>query len=228
MNVPFSKPINLGGAERVASIAVGAGLVGYGIYRRSGVTPFLALLGLLVIRRGASGYCPGYHRLGLSTNHTSSGVPDGKGLKVEKTVFIARAPSQVYGYWRNMENLPKFMPHVQSVRSDNDRLSHWKVEGPAGHSVEWDAEIINDHPGEMIAWQTLPGAEVQSAGTTRFESLDNGRATRLTVQMKYQPPAGRLGAFVADIFGESPDQQLEADLNRFKLMIEADGDGEIP
>jgi len=201
----------------------GAALIGFGIARRSAATPWLALLGGLLIQRGIRGNCPVYQRLGFNTNRTATGVPDGKGVKVEKTVFIAKAPAQVYACWRDLENLPKFMPHVRSIKASNDRLSHWRIEGPAGYEVAWDAEIINDHPGEMIAWQTLPGAEVQSAGTTRFEALDEGRATRLTVQLKYQPPAGRFGAVVAGIFGESPDRQLEEDLRRFKTMIETDG-----
>src|SRR5689334_3733897 len=103
MNATSPSPhINLGSAERLASIAAGAGLVGVGIYRRSALTPFLALLGYLVIRRGTMGYCPAYQRFGINTNHTASGVPGGYGVKVEKTVFIARAPAQVYAWWRDM------------------------------------------------------------------------------------------------------------------------------
>lgn len=219
-------PVNLAASERILSMVGGAALIGFGIARRSAATPFLALLGGLLIRRGARGNCPVYERFGINTNRTASGVPGGRGLKLEKTVFIARSPAQVYAFWRNLENLPNFLPHVHSVRVDNARLSHWRVEGPAGHAVEWDAEVINDHPGEMIAWQTLPGAEVQSAGSTRFEPLDEGRATRLTVQLKYHPPAGKVGAALADLFGESPDRQLEEDLYRFKTMIESDGDGQ--
>ncbi len=92
--------------------------------------------------------------------------------------------------------------------------------------MEWDAEIINEHPGEMIAWRSLPGADVESAGTVRFESRNGGASTHLRVTLQYHPPAGRAGVTVAGILGESPERQLAADLRTFKEMMESDGDGE--
>ncbi len=218
--------VNVADAERVASILGGVVLTAYGISQRSGITPLALFFGGLLLFRGASGKCELYRKLGVDTSwpRQERGVPGDKGINVEKSVEIDRASAQVYGYWRALENLPKFMPHLTSVTETADGISHWVVKGPVGTSMEWDAEIINDHPGEMIAWQTLPGAGVQSAGTVRFESVNQGRSTKLTVALQYQPPMGNVGAMAARIFGEAPDQQLSADLARFKELIETDTD----
>lgn len=224
--------INIGTTERIVSALGGAALFGAGLKQRSSVTPFLLVAGGLLAARGITGHCDAYERLRINTAESGHGneygVPGNRGFKVEKSVEIKRAPAQVYGYWRQLKNLPKFMPHLHSVEETGPRTSHWVVKGPAGKSVSWDAEIINEHPGEMIAWQTLPGATVQSAGTVRFESLKNGQNTRVSVSLQYAPPAGNFGATVARIFGEAPEQQLEKDLTQFRTLLESDSDaGEV-
>lgn len=217
--------VNVGQNERLASVAGGIALAGWGIYRRSGITPFLLFLGGALIRRGFTGHCELKEKLGLAELPTAeeSGVPGEQGFHLMKSVDISgRSPAQVFQYWRNFENLPVFMPHLQAVTVTGDRTSHWVVEGPAGTSVEWDAEIINEHPDEMIAWQTLPGAQVKSAGSVRFHPIDDGSGTRVTVNLEFDPPAGKLGAVVARIFGESPGQQLDEDLSRFRQLVESE------
>ncbi len=220
--------INIGTTERIVSALGGAALFGAGLRQRSGASPFLLLAGGLLAARGITGHCDAYERLNINTNEPSHandyGVQGNRGFKVEDAIEIRRAPAQVYGYWRQLKNLPRFMPHLHSVEETGPRTSHWVVKGPAGKSVSWDAEIINEHPGEMIAWQTLPGATVQSAGTVRFESLNGGRNTLVSVSLQYAPPAGHLGATVARIFGEAPEQQLEKDLAQFKSLLESDTD----
>ncbi len=218
-----SPRINVADKERIASLAGGAAMVIYGLVRRSRMSPVLAVLGGLLIRRGFTGRCPAFRGMGLSTAQPKSdtGVPDGAGYRVEKAITIDRPVSRVFQYWRDLENLPHFMPHLKSVKVLSDRLSHWTVEGPAG-PVEWDAEIINEHPDSLIAWQTLPGADVQSAGTVRFEPIDGDHRTHVSVVLKFNPPAGALGGVVARILGESPAQQLEEDLGRFKILLEAE------
>jgi uncharacterized membrane protein len=126
---------------------------------------------------------------------------------------------ELYHFWHNLANLPSVMPHIKSVTVDGSR-SHWKVAGPAGYDVAWDAEFITEKPGEIIAWQSLPGSDVQNAGSIHFEPSQNGFATILKVALEYLPPGGKAGALVARLFGEAPDQQLEADLARFKEQIE--------
>ena len=215
--------INIPQAERTGSVAAGAGLILYGLSRRSLGGVVLALLGGALVRRGVTGHCEVYEKLGVNSRllNTESGVRGNKGIKVVKTITVARPPQEVYRYWRKLENLPRFMEHVESVRELDDRRSAWVVKGPMGHDVEWTAQIISDREGEMISWESLPGAEVQNAGSVWFEAVGGGSSTEVKVSLQYQPPAGVLGAAVAKFFGEAPEQQLENDLGRFKRLIEA-------
>ncbi len=214
--------INVPQPERIGSIATGAGLVLYGASRRSFGGLLIALLGGALIHRGATGHCNVYEKLGINSRqlNTEKGVRGDKGIKVVKTITVSRSPQEVYRYWRNLENLPRFMEHVESVRELDDRRSAWVVKGPMGHDVEWTAEIITDREGEIIAWESLPGAEVQNAGSVWFSPAADG-GTEVKVSLQYQPPGGVVGATVAKMFGEAPEQQLDQDLNRVKELIEA-------
>jgi len=147
-----------------------------------------------------------------------------RGPRVEKSITINRSPEELYQFWHNFESLPTFMNHLESVRVIGDRRSHWVAKGPAGTSVEWDAEIITDKPNELIAWRSLEGSDVDNAGSVRFERAAGGRGTVLRVKLSYNPPAGRLGATIAKLFGESPEKQVLVDLHRFKQLMET---GEI-
>jgi uncharacterized membrane protein len=138
-----------------------------------------------------------------------------------KSVTVGRPAQEVYRYWRKLENLAHFMNHVKSVTEIDERRSTWVVKGPMGTDLEWTAQILTDREGELIAWESLPGAEVQNAGSVRFETVGDGR-TEVRVSLQYQPPAGVIGATVAKLFGENPEQQLDEDLARFKKLIEAD------
>lgn len=214
--------INVPQAERIGSVAAGAGLALYGLSRKSIGGLLLAIVGGALIKRGATGHCEMYSALGINSRqlNTETGVPGDKGIKVVKTITVSRSPQEVYRYWRNLENLPRFMEHVESVRELDSRRSAWVVKGPMGHDVEWTAQIVNEREGEMIAWESLPGAEVQNAGSVWFQAAPNG-GTEVKVSLQYLPPAGVVGAAVAKIFGEAPDQQLENDLNKFKSLIES-------
>ncbi len=211
---------NVSKPERIASLTAGAGLVAFGATRRSWWGWLLALAGGALMYRGGSGHCEVYRRLGVDTArpHAARGVPDHKGVKVEQTVFLERQPEQVYRYWRRIENLPRFMPHLISVEEKNDRISHWVANGPGGTKLEWDAEILVDREGELISWESIPGAQVENAGSVWFQPQDGG--TRVKLSMKYNPPAGMLGATVAKILGQAPEQQLASDLKRFKKLLE--------
>jgi uncharacterized membrane protein len=214
-------PVNVGDAERYGSIIGGAALIVTGLSRRTIPGLFLAAAGGLFIMRGVAGHCRLYDSIGMSTAPSRrSGVPDRTGHKVEKTILIGRAPHDVFRFWRNLENLPQFMETLESVRILDDRHSHWVVKGPAGQRLEWDAEIVNEHPGEMISWQTLPGADVQSAGTVRFTPAEGGNSTLLRVVLEFHPPGGSIGAKFARIFGNDPAAQLERDLALLKEKME--------
>lgn len=139
---------------------------------------------------------------------------------VEKAMTINRSPEEVYQAWRDFSNLPRFMLHLESVQVMGDGRSRWKAKAPAGRTVEWDAEITEDRPNEVIAWRSLPGADVQNSGTVRFNPAPGGRGTEVRVKLQYDPPAGVVGATVAKLFGEEPNQQLREDLYRFKQVLE--------
>jgi uncharacterized membrane protein len=146
-------------------------------------------------------------------------------LHVEKSIAVNRSPEECYRFWHDFESFPRFMRHVESVRLTGENRMHWSARGPAGRSVEWDAELIADEPGRYLAWRSLEGSEVDNAGTVRFEPAPGGRGTIVRVTMRYSPPGGVAGAMVAKMFGEEPSQQIDEDLRRFKWMIET---GEIP
>jgi uncharacterized membrane protein len=145
-------------------------------------------------------------------------------ISVEKFVTINRNPEDCYRYWRNIENFPHFMKHLESVQALDSKRSHWKAKAPAGASVEWDAEIVGDNPGQFLAWRSMEGADIENAGIVRFEKAPGNRGTIVRLQMRYKPPGGKLGAMVAKIFGEEPAIQVESDLRRFKQLMET---GEI-
>jgi uncharacterized membrane protein len=219
--------VNVGQTERWASAIGGGALALYGITRGSLGGIALALVGAALVQRGFSGHCNLYEAMSFSTaddaslrNSENVSVPAGRGIKMEKSVTINRAPEELYRFWRNFENLPRFMNHLESVRETGAGRSHWTAKAPAGSTVEWDAEIYNEKEGEMIAWRTLEGADVASAGSVHFEPASGGRGTVVRVVLKYDPPGGKLGALVARLFGENPERQITEDLGRFKQLME--------
>ena len=138
-------------------------------------------------------------------------------------INVQREPAEVFRHWRKLENLARFMDHVESVQEIDRERSHWVVRGPLGQQLQWDARIVNESQGEMIAWESLPGADVNNAGSVYFEPNGEG-GTSLKVILQYYPPAGQVGAAAAYVLGESPDQQLREDLSRFKEIIEEKAD----
>src|SRR5581483_8390332 len=149
------------------------------------------------------------------------GVAAGHGYKIEGAVTVNKPAGDLYRFWRQLDNLPRFMDHLKEVRMLGNGRSHWVAEGPMGTSVEWDAEVVNERFGELIAWQSLPGSDVNTAGSVHFTPAPGNRGTEVRVELKYDPPAGKLGAWFASLFGEAPGQQVRADLQRFKEMMES-------
>lgn len=157
--------------------------------------------------------------------HGGQGIDASGAVHVEKTITINRPADECYRFWHDFERFPYFMHHIESVQLTGDNRMHWKAKGPAGSSVEWDAELTADEPGQYLAWRSLEGADVDNAGSVRFERAPGGRGTIVHVVMQYSPPGGIAGAIVAKLFGEEPAQQIDEDLRRFKWLIET---GEIP
>jgi uncharacterized membrane protein len=148
-----------------------------------------------------------------------------RGLHVRESVRLELPIAHVYRFWRRLGNLPQVMTHLKQVRETADGKSHWVAAGPAGLDVEWDAEIINEVENQLLAWQSLPGSDVVTAGSVSFDAARDGRSTQISVHLQYAPPAGKAGTVVASLFGREPSQTIREDLRHWKQLLEA---GEIP
>ena len=199
---------------RMISGAAGGALLLLGLKKRGVLGLGVAAIGGYLAYRAATGNDPVMAAAGLSGNSSAA-----KPIFVEHSVVIDRPADQVYAYWRQLDNLPRIMSHLESVTVLDERRSRWVAKAPLGTHVEWEAEIVNDKPGERIGWHSLPGATVDNAGSVQFESLPGG-GTRVHVALSYRPPAGALGAAVAKLFGEEPSQQIAEDLQKFKGTFE--------
>src|SRR5690606_11247881 len=136
------------------------------------------------------------------------------------SVVIERDAQELYNYWRQLSNLPRLIAHLETVEEKDSTLSHWTARDPFGREVEWEAEIHNETPGEMIAWRSLPESELDTAGSIHFKPLPHGRGTAVTLSLKYDPPAGRAGAAVARLLGSGVESELEVALRKFKQVME--------
>ena len=215
---------NVAEPERWLSVVAGSALAAYGLKRRNIAGLVLGGLGGALVWRGATGHCPIYEAVGISTAGEHQGqqvsVPYGKGVRVEKSVTINASPEQLYTFWRNFENLPRFMDHLQSVKVTGPNRSHWVTKGPAHVNAEWDAEIINEVPNELIGWRSVEGSRVDNAGSVHFTKASGARGTEVKVVLRYDPPAGKFGALLSKLFGEDPAHQVQEDLRRLKQLVE--------
>lgn len=141
-------------------------------------------------------------------------------MKARTSITVNRPPEEVYGYWKDFQNLSKFMFHLESVVQSGEDRTHWVARAPFGKRVEWDAEIVDDVPNELIAWKAVEGAQVPSSGSVRFVPAPGDRGTEVIVEFDYQLPGGAIGDTIAMVFGEEPQQQIKDDLRRFKQVME--------
>ena len=216
---PISSRLNVGPVERGLSVATGFALLAHTLSKGRRLNLLLGLDAAYLIYRGATGHCVFYQMLGI----TRKEVAGHEGIRVERAVTVKRPKAELYRVWRNFENLPRFMKHLESVRVDDfdsDR-SHWITKGPLDRRVEWDSEIIEERENELLVWKSLPGSMVESMGRVEFLDAPGGRGTIVHVSMEYNPPAGSLGAAVAKLFSQEPGHQIHEDLRRFKQMLEA-------
>jgi uncharacterized membrane protein len=140
---------------------------------------------------------------------------------VRKAITVSNSPEEAYTFWRNFENLPRFMTHLESVRVMDQRRSYWKAKAPLGATVEWVAEITEDRPNQLIAWRALEGADVPNAGQVRFVPAPGHRGTEVQVELTHVPPGGIIGATIAKLFGEEPSRQVDGDLRRFQEVLQS-------
>jgi len=225
MERPTLRRVNVGTTERRVSLATGFAMLSYLVRKRPNVMVGLPL-GLeagYLLYRGATGHCVIYQMMDIDRSEDGH-----QGIKVERAVTVNRPRDELFRIWRNFENLPRFMTHLQRVAVDelgDDKRSHWVAKAPLGREIEWDSEITEERENEYLAWRSLPGSIVENMGSVEFSDAPGGRGTIVKVSMQYHPPAGSMGAAVAKLFGEEPDQQVREDLRHFKQIMET---GEIP
>jgi uncharacterized membrane protein len=214
---------NISDTERWVSMGAGAGMMAYGLTRGRLPGWTLAGLGALLVRRGMTSHCDVYQAFGLNTagtgEDTRQALGGDAGVIVEEQVTINRPVSELYRFWRNLENLPRFMSHLESVERITDTLSRWRAKGPAGTTLEWNAEIINEVPDKVIGWRSIEGSDVVSAGSVNFDEAGGGTLVR--VRLQYSPPGGKVGDAVARLLGADASTQIRTDLLAFKQLVEA-------
>jgi len=213
------KRVNVGHKQRQASMLGGAALALSGLQSlgKKRFLPGLAMMvaGGMFIYRGKTGHCDVLQALGVD----SAGSEE-KGVQVEKYLTINRTPQEIYEFWRNLENLPRFMRHVESVQITGDRSSHWKACGPGGICLEWDAEMVADYPGQLIRWHSTGNADIPNEGMVEFRDAPGERGTEVKVSIRYYPPGGEAGKAVAKLAHSINAQQIEEDLRRLKQILE--------
>ena len=219
-----ARTTSLSDAENWLALGSGALLLLVGASRRSAVGTLVAASSAPLLYRGITGHWP---RVNGDTqpDNTRAALGGARGVHVRESIRLELPIAEVYSFWRRLENLSQFMAHLERVTESSDGKSHWVALGPAGLAVEWDAEIINEIENKLIAWRSLPGSDVVTAGSVNFDAARAGRSTEVSVHLQYAPPAGKAGALIASLFGREPSQTIREDLRHFKQLLEA---GEIP
>ena len=216
----YRRDVDLGQPERLVSTAAGGLLLLYSLRNPTPLNLLLGAFGAGLIYQGAVG------RNVVETVRTGQPlVAEPNGLRVKKSMTVNRSPDELYAFWRDLENLPRFMKHVRSVQRHGNGRSHWVVAGPRGTVFKWDAQITVDRPNEMIAWQTVPGSSVDHRGYVKFVPAPGSRGTEVHVAMEYQPPGGEAGKLLGSLLGGITEQEIQEQIRNFKSIMEA---GEIP
>ena len=214
--------VNVSSTERWVMGLGGGSLAVYGLSQRSPFGLVLTAVGAGLVHQAVTGHCDVYHALGIDTaSEHNRAEPVARDVHLETSVQIEKEPAEVYRFWRQFENLPRFMRHLQSVEVLDNRRSHWIAKGPAGETEEWDAEIYNEKENELIAWRSLENADVVNAGTVRFEPAPNGNGTLVKITINYNIPGGKIADSLARFFGQSPEQMIDEDLQRLKQLLES-------
>ncbi len=229
--------INVGQPERWISAVGGGTLVAYGLARRNWFGLTLAALGGSLLYRGISGHSVLYQALKRNTaspkKHAEeypwagnvTPLPDGKGIRVQRTLTINRNAEELYALWRDVEKAPLYMEHIKSVTSTGPRTSHWVAEEPGGKTIEWNSEVLQDEPGRLIAWHAHGQPATSNAGNVRFTPAPAGRGTQVTLEMDYFQFDNPLGRTMGKVLGRLPENEALETLRHFKALVEA---SEIP
>ena len=218
--------VNIGHFERGASISLGLALVALALGRRRARGAFTyGLLGSYLSWRGATGHCAVYDALdtGSAEDEEDERLDAGghDDVSMEAAATIACSPDEVHAFFRNLENLPRFMAFVDSVQPTSETRSRWLGRTPSGGRLEWEAEILEDRPGELIAWRSRPGGLVHHAGAVRFRPAPGNRGTEVRLEVEFEAPGAPLGRALARVLGNATEYLAEEDLRRLKQILEA-------
>lgn len=211
-----AEDINVGRTQQFISAVAGGALVVYGLRRMSLAGLVVAAAGGALAYRAVSGRSP-LSDLGIEPGGARR--VGNLGVKIDEAIVVDAPPQRVYAVWRNLENLPRLLSHVERVDALDRTRSRWTVKGPAGARVSWDAELINDKAGEVIAWRTTDSTLVNHAGSVTFEPAGEDK-TRVRVSLQYDPPGGRFGHAVASLVSADAGSQVANDLREFKRAVE--------
>jgi uncharacterized membrane protein len=218
--------VNVGETERIASQVGGGVLIAAGLLKGGLKGLMMAGLGGMLVYRGRTGHCALYEAIGNSTaeprRSADNAVPAGHGIRIEEALVIDASPDALYAFWRDPANLSRFIPHIQSVHevAGNPNLQHWVAQGPLGVTAEWDAEIHNDDEGRMIAWRSLDGGDLATAGSVHFTPAPAGHGTEVRFNQKFDLPGGTLGLTAARLAGFDPQSLTRQALARLKQIME--------
>ena len=220
--------VNVGKGERIASLLGGAGLAVLGARQKGIGGALLGLAGAALLHRGATGHCYVYQAMEMDT---ASGAPErglaaenDPGVSVNASVTVDRPADEVYALWRDFERAPRYMDRIARVEALDETRSRWTATGPMGRSWTWESEVVEDRAGELIAWESLPGAELPNRGWVQFHPAGaDARQTEVRYFVEFDPPGGVIGDAVARVFHDAPKEMIRGDLRRFRQMVEAEG-----
>jgi uncharacterized membrane protein len=214
---PRMPAANVGGTERLITLLAGAALLGYA-WRSSSKGLGLASAGLLM--RGATGYCPAYAAMGVNNAGTKQALSGDRGVHIRESISINAPVEEIYRFWRQLDRLPEVMPHLARVEQLDTKRSRWTAKAFDQVPVTWEAEIINEQPFELIAWQTLPGQAIQTAGSVTFEPSATTRGTEVRVHLQYNAPGGKASSWLAWLAGQDPAKYTREGLVALKRRLE--------
>ncbi|MBD0296359.1 MAG: DUF2892 domain-containing protein [Flavisolibacter sp.] len=211
--------VNVGDNERIISAAAGAFLVssGFNSFFRHPISALVkTVLGGILLYRGFSGHCPVYSSMGKT-----KGVSRTPAINIRTSLIVNKPKSEVYAFWRRLENLPLFMKHLASVTEIDSKHSHWEATIPGNiGKIKWNAEIVKEEEGYLIGWQSIPNSMINNAGKVVFNDALGGQGTELEVVISYHPPAGELGSGVAKLLNPVFEKIIRQDVMNFKEYIE--------
>lgn len=211
---------NVSNFERGLSIAIGAWMLYRGLKKlpKSPISNLIkASSGAGILIRGITGFCPVYDYFDIDGNKTTS-------VNIRNTFIVNKPRSEVYAFWRKLENLPLFMRHLESVKELDNKRSQWQAKIPNNMlAIKWEAEIVKEEKDGLLSWQSLPGATIENAGKVEFRDALGDQGTELRIMITYRPPAGNIGSQVARLFNPLFEKMVKEDVTNFKQFIELKG-----